>query len=415
MSTSTIIYIVILGASAFASGFFSGSETALIAVSQERVQQLAGQGRRGQRVQQLVADPDRLLSTILVANNLVNILGAAVATTLFISLLGEQWGPWVATAVVTAVVLIVGEITPKSLAARYPERFSLAVAPTVWQLSRFLRPIANLFAGITRLLFRLFRIPVEARVNPVTEEDIRTLARLGLEEGEIEAMEHEIIDALFDLGDRPVREVMTPRIDIATLTLPMTTQDVRRIVADTGHSRYPVTTGELDDLRGVLYVKDVFQQRRELDGEEAQRLLRTPHLVPESRAILEVLQDMRARRFAFAMVVDEHGGIEGLVTIKDLVSELVGELQDEYDPGTPTVVEISPGQWLADGRLPLEDLEEALVCEFPQGPYSTAGGLFLAIAGRIPAEGDHVTTDGFRLTVLEMDRNRIDRLRVELA
>ena len=210
MSPINIVYIAILAICAVGSGFFSGSETALIGIGRERVHQVSTLGRRGKRVAQLVADPERLLSTLLVANNLVNILGAAVATTLFISLIGEQWGPWVSTLVVTVVVLIVGEITPKTIAARYPERFSLAVAPTIWRLSLVLSPIARLFTAVTRGLLRLFRISNDDDSRGVTEADIKALAELSAAGGEIEAAEREIIDALFTLADRPVREVMTP-------------------------------------------------------------------------------------------------------------------------------------------------------------------------------------------------------------
>jgi CBS domain containing-hemolysin-like protein len=415
MSPQTIAYVVILGFTAVASGFFSGSETALIALGRERVHQLSATDRRAQRVQQLVSDPDRLLSTVLVANNLVNILGAAVATTLFISMLGEQWGPWASTAAVTGVVLVVGEITPKSLANRYPEKFSLAVAPTVWQLSRVLGPVARSFAWITRGLFRLLRIPAETQMTAVTEEDIRALAELSLAGGEIHVAEHEIIDALFHLADRPIRDIMTPRVDVVALTLPVDIEDVRLAVAATGHSRFPVTDDQIDNLRGVLYVKDVFRQRPDLTPEDIATLIRQPYFLPESTSILSALQQLRARRLTFAVVLDEHGGIEGLITDKDLVAELVGEIHDEYDPGAPTVVKVGPHQWIADGRLPLEDLEQAIGADLPDGPYATAGGLFLALAGRIPAEGEAVQTDGYLLTVLAMDRRRIERLRVEAA
>jgi magnesium and cobalt exporter, CNNM family len=413
MSRIDFVYIAIIAAGSLASGFFSGSETALIGIGRERVHQLAETSKRGLRVQQLVGDPDRLLSTLLVANNLVNILSAAVATTLFIDLIGQRWGPWLATLVVTAVILVVGEITPKTLASRYPEAFSLAVAPVILQLSRVLDPIARLFTSITRGLFKLFRIPVRVDVGAVTEEDIRALAALSHAGGEIEEVEREIIDALFDLADRPVREVMTPRVDIASLSLPVTVDAVRKAVAETGHSRYPVAELDLDSLRGVLYVKDVLQLPDEATPEAIERLIRTPHAVPESAPILQVLQDLRRRRFALAVVVDEHGGIEGIVTIKDLVSELVGELQDEYDPGIPSVVKIGARQWLADGRLPIEDLEDAIERALPDGPYTTAGGLIMALAGRIPSEGDSVVADGHRFTVLAMERNRIDRIRIE--
>lgn len=413
MNAAYVAYLVILAFCTAASGFFSGSETAFIGISQERVHRLARTGRRGQRVEQLLADPDRLLSTLLVANNLVNVLAAAVATTLFISLVGEQWGPWLATLAVTAVILVFGEITPKTVAARYPERFVLAVAPSIWQLSRVLAPVAHFFAAITRGLLRMLRIPIDRSSHLVTEEDIRALAELGHRGGEIEEAEREIIDALFDLADRPVREVMTPRLDMATLTEPVSIDSVRDAVKATGHSRFPVTGEDQDDMRGILYVKDLFQQRHEPMPEAIGALLRTPQYVPESATILATLQQMRRERFAFGIVLDEHGGVEGLLTAKDLLAELVGELQDEYDPGIATVVGIDERTWLTDGRLSLEDLSDAIGLDLPEGPYSTAAGLFMATSGKVPEEGEVVDLDRVRLVVLQMDRNRIDRMRVE--
>jgi putative hemolysin len=402
VTTLQIFYIIILALCTVASGFFSGSETALIGIGRERVAQLQKQGRRGRRVAQLVSDPDRMLSTLL---------AAAVTTTLFIELLGETWGPWAATVVVTAVILIVGEITPKSLANRYPERFSLAVAPTVWQLSRVINPVAQVFTSISRGIFKLFRLPTGSTAL-VTEEDIKALAELSHSGGVIEDVERDILEALFTLADRPVREVMTPRVDIVSLAEPVSIAKVREAVGATGHSRYPVSAGELDEMGRVLYVKDLLQFETPPTNDEIKRLLRVPMFVPDSASILHVLQDLRQGRAAIAVVLDEHGGVDGIVTIKDLVAELVGELQDEYDPGVPTVVRVGTGEWLADGRLPIEDLATAIDCELPTGPYATIGGLVMALAGRVPAEGDEVGTDAVRFTVVTMDRNRVDRIRV---
>ena len=410
MSAVQILYLVIFAVCIMASGFVSGSETALIGIGKERVHQL--EGRRGSRVQQLVADPERTLATLLVANNLVNVLAAAVATALFITLVGAQWGPWLATAVVTAILLIFGEITPKTLANRYPERFALTVSPVIWHLSRFLAPVAAFFGGITAGLLRLLRIPIDRGSMTVTDEDIRALTELGVLEGEIEGVEHEIIDALLDLADRPVREAMTPRLDLVTLQEPVTMDDVRKAVATTGHSRYPVTNGDVDDLLGLLYVKDLLPRQTDPDSTEIHRLLRRPHFIPETTSILATLTDMRERRYAVACVVDEHGGVEGLVTAKDLLAELVGELQDEYDPGVPSVVRIGNRNWIADGRVAVEDLAEEIDRAIPKGPYTTVAGLFMAVAGQVPGEGDSIDIDGVEITVLQMDRNRVDRVDV---
>ncbi len=413
MNGLQITYLVILGTCILASGFFSGSETALIGIGRERVHRLAARDKRGGYVEQLVADTDRLLSTLLVANNVVNILGASVATALFIDLLGEDWGPWAATVVVTTAILVIGEITPKTLATRYPEGFSLAVGPTIWRLSRVLAPVGNFFTSITRTVLRLVGA-TKPEDSGVTEDDIRAMVEMGAAGGEIEAVEHEIIDALFGLADRPVREVMTPRVDIHPLARPVTMAAVRSAVSATGHSRFPVTDGDLDHLLGILYVKDLLRSGTDPSSDDIARMVRAPYYVPESAAILTVLQELRRRRIAFGVVLDEHGGVEGVVTIKDLVSELVGELHDEYDPGAPAAVRIGPRQWLADGRLPVEDLAAALGLELPTGPYSTVAGLFMTLAGKIPAEGDGVADNGMELTVLRMERNHIDRLRVDM-
>ena len=410
MSAVQVVYLIVLGLCVAGSGFFSGSETALIGIARERVHQLSD-GRRGQRLEALVSDPDRMLSTLLVANNFVNILGAAVATTLFIDLLGEQWGPWAATGAVTAIILVFGEITPKSLATRHPERFALRVAPTIWRLSRVLRPISRIFEGAARLLFRLLRITPGTGPR-ITEADIQAMAVLGEREGEINAAEREIIHSLFGLADHPVRDVMTPRVDLATIRSP-SMAEIRAAVAATGHSRFLVIGEDLDELLGVLYVKDLLGLQDEPSPADIRGMLRSPHYVPETQPILELLQDMRVRRYAFAVVTDEHGGVEGVVTIKDLVAELVGELQDEYDPGVPSLVRTGQQQWVADGRVPVEELAAAVEQELPTGSYSTAGGLFLHLAGKIPSEGDTVHTDGLVLTVITMDRRRIDRLRVD--
>jgi CBS domain containing-hemolysin-like protein len=412
MTTETIVYLVILGVCTLASGFFSGSETALIGISRERVHRLADTDPRGRRLEQLVSQPERMLSTLLVANNAVNVLSASVATILFVSLIGATWGPWVATGVMTAVLLIFGEITPKTIAARHPEKFSLRVAPVIWNMSIVLAPIARFFSAITRGLLRLLRIGYDGDADGVTEDDIRALAALSQRGGQIEEAEREIIDALFHLADTAVRDVMTPRLDIVTVGLPLTADDLRQAVTDTGHSRFPVTSDGLDDLQGIVHVKDLL--RHPEGSGDLMPSLRPPNYVPETMSVLDTLEEMRARRYGMAVVVDEHGGVEGIVTIKDLVAELVGELQDEYDAGTPSVTQIASMVWIADGRVDIDDLALGISHEIPEGPYSTVGGFIMTTFGKIPDRGDQVVSDGLRFTVLSMDRQRVDRIKVEL-
>lgn len=413
MTTETLIYLSILTVCIVASGFFSGSETALIGISRERVHRLAEEGPKGRKLEQLVSEPERMLSTLLVANNTVNVLSASVATILFVSLIGETWGPWLATGAMTALLLVFGEITPKTIAARRPEAFSLRVAGTIWNLSIVLAPIATFFSAITRGLLKLLRIDTDGIGDPVTEDDIRALAELGHRGGHIEEAEREIIDALFDLADRSVRDVMTPRLDIAVLPLPLSADVIRDAVGETGHSRYPVSSGELDEFVGIIHVKDLLQYPDLGDDVDLSSMIRPPNYVPETMSVLDTLDQMRAKRYGMAVVVDEHGGVEGIVTAKDLVAELVGELQDEYDPGTPSVIQIAHGVWTVDGRVDIEDLSEAIGVPLPEGPFSTVGGLIMALFGKVPYEGDHIVDNGFRYTVLTMDRQRVDRVKVE--
>lgn len=415
MSLVQIILLIVLGLCILSSGFLSGSETAVVAVPRERAHQLARRGKRGRHLESLLADLEGTIGTLLLANNFVNILAASVATTLAIDLIGGAWGPWVATVAITAIILVIGEITPKTLAARQPDQFAIAVAGILWRMSRLLRPIAHVFVSISRAILRLVGVSRVNTAGLITEDDIRAMAALGEEAGEIEEAEREIIESLFSLADRPVREVMTPRVDIVTLEDPLTTQKVREAVAATGHSRYPVIAEgtDLDHMLGVLYVKDLLRAEEDLAPAQIRRLLREPFYVPESTPVLTVLQQLRRRRAGFAAVLDEHGGFEGMITIKDLISELVGELQDEYDPGVPATVAIEDNAWIADGKVPVEELSEVVDVELPAGPYATAGGLFLSVSGDIPDEGDSIEVAGLRMTVLRMDRRRIDRLRIE--
>lgn len=418
MTGVQIVLLAILSICIGASGFFSGSETALFALPRERATQLSERGTRGRRLAALVADTESTLGTLLIANNFVNILGASVATTLAIDLVGALWGertgdalgPWLATLVVTAVVLIVGEITPKTLAARRPEQFGLFVAPTIFWLGKILNPVAHVFVGTSRRILNLLGVSADS-VSVATEKDIMALAAMSHEAGEIDSAEREILESLFALADRPVRDVMTPRLEVIALHAGDAERTARQAVTIHAHSRFPVVKerGTLDDVIGILYMKDMVRQPSE---GSIDRFLREPVFVPESTPVLAALQQLRRQKISFGVVVDEHGGVEGIVTVKDLIAELVGDIQDEYDPKEPTIIPMGDDQWVVEGRVPVEDLEVAIGHDLPNGPYSSVGGLYLAFAGHIPTAGDETEIDGYVLRVIRMDRRRIDRIQV---
>lgn len=422
MSLLDIALVSILAICILLSGFFSGSETAIVGLPRERMPAIALRGTRGIRLADLVADIEGTLGTLLVANNFVNILGASVATTLAIDIItsladrrtGDTFGPWASTLVVTAVILVVGEITPKTLAARRPEQFAMFVAPTIWWLGRVLEPVASVFITISRWILKLFGVDTHPAVG-ATEEDIVALALLSEEAGHIDPTEREILESLFALADRPVKEVMTPRLEVVSLEAGAGVLDAHGAVSEFAYSRYPVVApgGSIDDTVGILYVKDIVGGDTETEDDTIDRHVREPVYIPESTPILTALQQLRQRRISFGLVLDEHGGVEGIVTVKDLVSELVGEIQDEYDPDEPTVNQLGDRVWMIDGRVPVEDVSDEVGIDFPTGPYSSAAGLYLAVSGQIPSVGDSIEIEGATLTVVRMDRRRVDRIKLE--
>lgn len=240
--------------------------------------------------------------------------------------------------------------------------------------------------------------------------------RRGAEDGAAAAdpaddIEQEIVEALGRLRTTAAREVMTPRVDVVSLGMPVTADDVALAVKESGHSRFPVYEEDLDHLAGVLFVKDLFRMGETGTTEAIHKRLRKPFLVPESRRVLELLQEMRQRRIAFAVVVDEYGGVEGVLTIKDLVSELVGDLRDEFDrEGDAEVIRIDAERWLLDAQLGVDDARDELGADLPAGGYVTLGGFLYAGFGRIPDEGDVLEHDGWEFRVQEMDRRRIAKV-----
>ena len=220
--------------------------------------------------------------------------------------------------------------------------------------------------------------------------------------------EKEILAALTALRDTTAREVMTPRVDIVALPTPVTVGDAVQAVRESGHSRFPVYRNDLDNLVGILFVKDLFELRGPLKPDEPIQRLRRPFLVPEGRKVLDILSEMRRRRIAFAVVVDEYGGVDGVITVKDLVSELVGELPDEFDQDTDApIIRVDQYRWLVAGDSPIDDLNEELSIGIPEGEYVTLGGFIMERLGRIPAEGDVLDHEGWQLHVTKMDRRRI--------
>jgi CBS domain containing-hemolysin-like protein len=394
------------------SGFFSGSEIACFSISQARVRALAEEGRRGSgSLLRLRSDPDRLLITILIGNNVANIGAASLATFLATRALGSA-GVGVATGAVTLLVLFFGEITPKSFSAANATRISLLAAPFLEVLSRLLFFLVGPLTALTRTL--LPRSP-RGSATGVSEAEIRSLTQMGHVAGAIEEHERELIERTFLLDTTRVWEVMTPRVDVFAWPEDRTAEEIAGELAEVPYSRIPVYGESLDDVTGVLYLRDAYQAlvsgRPEATLGE---LAREPFFVPETLTLVQLLREFQARRIHLGMVVDEHGGTDGLVTLEDVLEELVGEIVDEVDVLEETVIGVGRNELLVDGSADLRRINEHLGMSLPMGEHRTLNGYLLEELGRVPQPGETVDRGRLSIEVLGATDTQVTRARVTL-
>ena len=387
----------------------SGSETAITSIPKQKVHQL-DDTKKNNRIKKAKENLEKTIGGILVGNNFVNILMASVATLIFVRRFGESAGSAIATIFTTIIVLIFGDITPKTLATKLPIAFLSRTTFLVEILSKIFAPFTE---GITKLIMRFAKTSEEDDAE-VTEADIQALTALGEIEGQILPAEREIINALLDFSDRPLKEIMTPRVDVLFLSLPINIADVKSLVEDKRISRMPVSKSEsLDDTFGIVYVKDLFNMRANSDSVEIENLVKDVIYLPEYTTVLSALNILRENKSSFACVIDENGGIEGVITIKDVLSEFVGELPDEHDQRFLGIRRLGPGQWTIEGKTDIDDFEEFFGLEPYDKDIATVGGLFLSHSEQLPSIGEKITLDGLEITVMEIDNRRIDTVVVK--
>ena len=411
MDTNYIIYTLI-AICLFFSALLSGSETAITLVPREKVHQL-DDTKRNNKIRKAKDDLELTIGGILVANNFVNILMASLATVLFVRITNEEnLGSALATVFITILVLVFGEITPKTLASRNPVGFLNRTAFLIDILAKVFAPFTNL---ITNSIDKGTRANGDMDGdNEITEADIQALTALGEMEGQILPAEREIIDSLLDFSDRPIKEIMTPRVDVIFLSLPVDISGVRQLVNDRRISRMPVSKSEsLDDTFGVIYVKDLFNLKSDADTLEIENLVKDVIYLPEYTTVLSALNILRENKASFACVIDENGGIEGVITIKDVLSEFVGDLPDEHDERFSGIKRIGPGQWIVEGKTDIDDFEEFFGLDEQNTDVSTVGGLYLSFSEKLPTLNEKITLHGLEMTVTEIDNRRIDKLVVK--
>ncbi|PWR76107.1 hemolysin family protein [Methanospirillum stamsii] len=410
------IYIIIFVFCLILSGFFSGSEVALFTITRAKVRTLVNEKSQGsEALATLKKTPDKFLITILVGNNVVNILAASVATAVSIGFFGETGiAVSVATIVVVLLLLVFGEILPKMYATRNATEYALRFSPAILLLSRILSPITYVFNALAGKVTG----SIGFAHHMITEEEIKEWIDVGQEEGTIEKNEQEMLHSVFEFSDTRVREVMTPRIDVVMIEDSASPEEALEIFKTTGFSRLPVWHENIDTIRGVLNVKDViFSVLNAQDTTPVEEICSEPLFVPETKNIDDLLKELRVKKTHMAIVLDEYGSFVGIVTVEDILEELVGDILDEFDTEEHELVRIADNVYSVNARMWVEDLNKELGISLPMSEtYETIAGLFIERMGNIPRIGDvcDITEENIRLVVIQMTGKRINRLKLLL-
>jgi putative hemolysin len=415
---------------AITNGVFAMSEMAMVSARKPRLQQAAEEGNGGAAsALRLAQHPGTFLSTVQIGITLIGVLAGAFGG----ATLSRTLADWLATiepiapfsqalsvlmvvGLITYLSLVIGELVPKRIALNNPERVASAVAPPMTLLARLSYPVVRVLNVSSEAILRLLGVSPSGE-PPVTEEEIRILIEQGTASGVFEPIEEELVERVFRLGDRSIRAVMTPRSDILWLDASLPEDQIVRTGVASGYSRLPVARGTLDEVIGVAKVRELLRQRLEGEPIDLQRAMEPALFVPESMPALSVLERYRAAGTPLALIIDEYGGLEGLVTIEDIVGDLLGDIPEAGEPAEPAAFQRDDGSWLVDGLFPLDDFQELFDLK-PSAVemeryYQTVGGLVMGLLGRLPEVGDQVFWQDLRLVVVDMDGRRVDKVEVK--
>ena len=400
-------HLLLLLALLLLSGFFSSAETALFSISQTRARHMAKEKVRSHElIKRMKDDPHKLLTTILIGNNVVNVAASAIATSLTINMF-SNYAVGLATGIMTFLILVFGEVIPKSFATRNNILIAkLTIFPIYW-MSILFYPIILFLNFIPRITGRMSKTP------SATEEELITFVEVVEEQGEIKEEEREMIHNVFELDDTSASEIMTPRADMFVVDAD-TPLDLK-VIADSGFTRIPVIEGDIDHVVGILNIKDIFMHQANSDKPvDVRAIMRPPYFVPENKKLDRMLHQFKARKNHMAIIVDEHGGVSGLITLEDALEELVGEIRDETDKEEPHIISKKPKEWMVLGKSDIEEVNEKIGMHIPESKeYDTFSGFILDKIGRIPEEDEIFTINGYKVVVMEMDGNRIKRYLVQ--
>ena len=406
----TILLLVLL------SAFFSSAETSMTAANRIRIRSLAEQGnKRAITLEKVISNSGKMLSTILIGNNIVNIAASSLATTFTIKVFGSIY-IGVATGVMTLLVLLFGEITPKTIATLKADELALAYARPIYALMTVLTPVIYIVGKLANGILFVLRIDPNAKKNTITEHELRSMVNVGQENGVIEREEKQMIYNVFDFGDSAAKDVMIPRIVMTFIDVDSSYQELMDIFKEDMHTRFPVYEDNTDNVIGIINIKDLllYPENQEFS---IRKILREPYFTYEYKRTTDLMIDMRKASVNLAIVLDEYGSTAGLVTLEDLLEEIVGEIRDEYDEDEEEPIrEIQPGrEYQVLGSAKLTDLNDALGTKLESEDYDSVGGYIIEQLDCLPREGESVTLeDGMRLVVDELDKNRIELVHIWL-
>ena len=414
MDSSDVIQLLVLVVLLSLSAFFSSSETALTTVNKIRVRSLAESGdQRAIILTKVIEEQGKMLSAILIGNNLVNLSASSLMTTLTIELLGSK-AVGIATGILTLLILVFGEITPKTLSTISAEKISLKNAKIIYTFMRALTPVIFVVNKMSLGVLTLMHVDPNAKHDVITEDELRTIVDVGHEEGVIESEERKMINNVFDFGDSLAKDIMVPRIDMVFVDVNATYDEVIELYREERYTRIPVYEDTTDNVIGIINVKDLLLIE---DHEHFQIRdhLREPLYTYEYKKTSELMIEMRKTFNNIVIVLDEYGATAGLITLEDMLEEIVGEIRDEYDQDEEkNLIEVAPGEYSVEGAMKLDDLNDRLGLELESEDYDSVGGLIIGLLDHLPEEGEEVADDGIRFVVTKVDKNRIDRVKIIL-
>ncbi len=415
MNGSDLIQLAVLAALLAASGYFSSAETALTTVNRVRIRNLADDGdRRAAVLLRVLEDPGRMLSAILVGNNIVNISASALSTSMAIRLFGSR-AVGLSTGVLTLLILVFGEITPKTAASVSAEKIALADARTIWILMNVFRPVIFITEGLARLVLRIFGIRTDEGAAPMTEQELRTIVSDSRSDGVIEQEEQKMIYNVFDFGDSTAKDIMVPRAEMVCLEETAGAGEMMDLFRSEKYTRIPVYREDKSNIVGIVHMKDFFL-RDDRDGLCACDIMYEPYFTYENKKTSELMVEMREKSVPLSIVLDDYSLAVGMVTLEDLLEELVGEIRDEYDQDEEDLIRgCGPGEYLITGSVKLDDINDALELSLASEDYDSIGGCLIGLLDRLPSQGESVETpEGVRLTAEKVSKTRVVTVRLKV-